>query len=54
MSLSRIAVVGVLSYRRPAPAGNLESIFLLQSNLLYFVGEFPSADFKFVNIPHTI
>lgn len=54
MSLSRVAVIGVLSYRKPAPAGNLESIFLPQSNLPYFVGEFPSADFKLVNSPHNI
>jgi len=54
MSLSRVAVMGVLSYRKPAPAENLESIFLLQSNLLYFIREFPSANFKLVNTPHTI
>ena len=54
MSRSRVAVMGVLLYRKLAPAGILESIFLLKSDLLYFIGEFPSANFKLANTSHTI
>jgi len=54
MSRGRVVVMGVLLYRKLAPAGILESIFLLKSNLLYFTGEFTSANFKLVNSCHTL
>jgi len=44
MTLNMKATVDAMLHRKPLPARNFESVFLLQFNLLYFIQELRSAD----------